>query len=443
MPLNIPNNRQEVVNRSKADVQAELEGSDPFLPNSFLSAIVIANALRLYELYIQLDNAVEETFWDTATGIYLQRWGLLRGVTRNTSSPSIGAITATGSNNTPIPLGATLTSASGIQIKTMENDVVTNHVLLISLTSDGFTATATTPSPHQLATSTVVTITGALETPYNITTRIIVISATQFIYQLQSTTSSPATGFPEVQVSFASINVNSSGFGSNNNVPAGTAFTFNSNIGGLDNIAYVQFGGLTGGANVESDRDYLVRIQEAWSDPNTPFNVAEITRLAKTTPGVTRVFIFSPETPTPPGYPEPGQVKIYFTRDNDENIIPSGQDVSNMKELILTIKPAHTDDADVMVFSPVAKVVDFVFTTLDPNTLSMQQAISATLKEVFTESTSVGVSLNEIFYTAPISQTIDTQTGNTVNTFSLSSPVGGVPVSFGEIPVLGNINFPG
>ena len=67
--LNIPDSADEVVARSKADVQRELQQSNPFLKNSWLGAIVTGAANRIFDFYIQLNIAIRESFPDTATGI--------------------------------------------------------------------------------------------------------------------------------------------------------------------------------------------------------------------------------------------------------------------------------------------------------------------------------------------------------------------------------------
>lgn len=63
-----------------------------------------------------------------------------------------------------------------------------------TLTSSGTTATCTTATSHGLSNNEYVVIAGAVETAYNGTFKVTVTSATQFIYTLLSSTTSPATG---------------------------------------------------------------------------------------------------------------------------------------------------------------------------------------------------------------------------------------------------------
>ena len=53
MALDLPENSNEVVQRSKTDVQRELAESNPFLENSWLGALVTAAANRIFNFYIQ------------------------------------------------------------------------------------------------------------------------------------------------------------------------------------------------------------------------------------------------------------------------------------------------------------------------------------------------------------------------------------------------------
>lgn len=67
-----------------------------------------------------------------------------------------------------------------------------------SITRVGTTATVTTASPHLLLTDDQVTISGAVETQYNITATITKTGASTFTYVLESDPGGSATGTPKV-----------------------------------------------------------------------------------------------------------------------------------------------------------------------------------------------------------------------------------------------------
>ena len=137
-----------------------------------------------------------------------------------------------------------------------------------------------------------------------------------------------------------------------------------------------------------------------------------------------------------------GTVDIYFTRDNDDSLVPSGSEVNTVAAKIAEIIPANTSSTDVNVAAPVVVSTDYVFSDLTPNTTGMRTAVTANLNQFFKESTSVGVDVDEDAYRAAIFNTVDETTGAVVSTFTLSAPSGDIAISSGEIGTLGNITFP-
>jgi len=137
-----------------------------------------------------------------------------------------------------------------------------------------------------------------------------------------------------------------------------------------------------------------------------------------------------------------GQVVIFFTRDNDVSIIPTAQEVDDVKDKLQEIRPANTSNTDMIVNAPLPVTVPFTFTGLVPNTTTMQNAVTANLEALFREDTSVGVDLKSFSYESAIFQTIDPETGDKVQDFTLSTPTGDIAVAIDEIPVLGTITYP-
>jgi len=136
-----------------------------------------------------------------------------------------------------------------------------------------------------------------------------------------------------------------------------------------------------------------------------------------------------------------GRVQVYFMRDNDDNPIPSNSEVTVVKDKILEITPANTSDDDVVVNAPNPITVDYIFTSIFPDSSTMRDAITENLKQFYTESTEVGMSVDEDSYRAAIINTIDTSTGQRLNSFTLSAPVGDIAIITGEIAVLGTVTY--
>ena len=436
MPFNFPSNRKEISDRMRTDVQGELPESNPFLKNSFLSATITGLAGRVFDFFLQLKVLRDQLFPDTATDTFLERWGSYKDIFRDPATQATGNVTATGTPSSIISNGETLSSSDGLEYTTDgDATIATNVVSISSLTRSGTTATATTTSDHNLASGMSVTMAGANETDYNGTVIITVTGLDTFTYTVTGSPATPATGTITVSSDSATISITSTDFGQELNQDAGTELTFNATIAGIDSVVRVQFGAIGGGTDTQSDEDYRDEIIDAYQNPISTFNVAAIERQAKLISGVTRVFV---EEITPAA----GQVTIYFTRDNDDNIIPDASEVTTVEAKILEIKPAHVDDTDVIVSAPTGVPVDFTFTGLSPNTSTMQSAITANLQALFRDDTTVGSDLLRVAYEGAIFNTIDPDTGTQVISFTLSTPVTDVTISSGQLPTLGNITYP-
>ncbi|KKL62501.1 hypothetical protein LCGC14_2184580, partial [marine sediment metagenome] len=487
---------------------------NPFLRDSFIDALIVGNAGQIFELYLQIQAALNEMFPDTATTTFLERWGDYVGITRNPATQATGGVTATGTAASSIPISTQLQTADGRTYETTVAATIAVEVLGVALTRTGTTVTGTTASEHMLANGVSVTIAGAVETEYNGAFSVIVTGLNEFQYEIVGTPTTPATGAITATFTIASLNVLSVGFGQAQNADAGEIMTFTTPIAGVDTNATVQFGDIGGGTDIETDEELRERILARYRDPVANFNAAQIRNQARLVPGVTRVFVdeagtfldpltvtsitllgncatvttpvdhnlndcivvkiaganepeynldarillidndefiyivngspSSPATGTITATPSipPGQVRIFFTRDNDDDIIPSASEVATVKASILEIKPAHTADFDVIVLAPTAVTVDFTFASLAPNTTTMQQAVTANLEAFFREETTLGQDLTEVSYQSIIFQTIDPATGQKITDFLLSAPIGDITVPSGSLPVLGTVSFP-
>jgi len=397
--------------------------------------MIIGFAGRIYEFYLQLQIMLLEIFPDTATGTYLERWGTWKGITRNVATGATGNITATGTPGSSIPAGSLLAAADGEEYQTTAIATISANVLSVtSLTRVGSVATATTASDHGFATGDTVTVAGAVETAYNGAVVITATSATTFTYTVAGAPSTPATGTITASLDSATVPVESIGTGASTNQGSGSTLTFSSPIAGIDSTAYVQFGEIGGGADLESDADLRARIIERYANPVSFFNSNNIEKKAEEVSGVTRVWV---EEITP----AVGQVTVYFVRDNDASIIPSAAEVTAVKNKLLEIKPAHMDPADLIVAAPTGVPVNFTFSSITPNTATMQQAVIDALTAFFHDDTAVGVDITDAAYDSAIYQTIDLVTGQRLTAFTLTAPVGAVTIAAGEIGTLGSVSF--
>lgn len=441
MALDLPDSALEVVERAKTDVQLSLPASNPFLPNSWPGALVTGYANRVFDFYLQLDILQNVLLPDRAVDEFLERWAAIYGLQRLAATISSGNIIATGTIGGAINIGTVYVSSDGLLYTSTASVVVANTITNISsLTRSALIVTAVTSTPHELANNVQVTITGAVETGYNGTFAINVVDEVTFTYEIVVTPPTPATGTITASYDTATVPIDSDDFqnseeGINVNQDSGASLTLQSPIVNVDNVATVGAVPIGGGTDQETNDQLRTRLLERIQNPVAQFNSAAIVQKAKEVPGVTRVFVFEIT-------PAVGQVTIYFMRDNDSNPIPDAGEVTTVKNKILEIKPVNTADIDVIVNAPTPVIINFNFTTLNPNTPSMQSAVTANLQQFFAEETEVGEDIQEDEYRCAIQNTIDTETGDRINSFTLSTPTGNITINTGEIGVLGTVTYP-
>ena len=440
MGLSLPAKAETVVLRSKTDMERLLPGSDPFLPNSALGAMVTANAHRVFDVYTQLRLLETLLMPDTTDQIFAERWGAIYGQQLTPATKSTGRVIATGAPASNIPIGTIFATQSGVQyISTATADISANSISVLSITRVGSIATAVCASEHMLSNAVSVTISGAVETEYNGAKIVTVVDAFSFIFEVSGAPITPASGTISIAYNSAPINVQSVDFQNtqnsvNVNLSPGAALVLQSPLVGVDNTALTDYAGIAGGTDTETYENLRNRTLDRIQNPVAHFSVSDIISKAKEEPGVTRVFV-SPITPAL------GQVTIYFMRDNDDDPIPSPGEVASTKARIMTIAPATTSAADVFVLAPTANPQNFVFTSVTPNTPGIRSAIVANLAQFFAENTVVNEGVDQDAYRSAIKNTIDPASGDIVLDFVLSSPIGDVPASAGFIPTFVGATF--
>ena len=436
MAINIPENRKEIENAAKADVQAELQNSNPYLRRSFLLSLIRAISARTFDFYNQLRQLLLAIFPNTATGDFLNNWGSWVGLSRNPATIADGLVNFTGNPAVNIPAGTPVSTEDGRAYTTQVSTLIANDVLSITLLErSAQIATATTSIDHNLGTGMSVNVSGAVQTQYNGIFEIIVTGTNEFQYTVTGTPVSPATGTITADLDRALINTESTEFGSGENLEGGSSLTLGTPIAGADSVAIVGNAGIDGGTDAETDQSYRNRVQRRFANPLTLFNVPAIVEQSESVAGVTRVWVFEIT-------PLAGDVTIYFVRDNDPStIIPSAGEIQDVKDAILLITPANTDPDRVFVDAPVALTNNYNFSAIVPNSIPMQSAIIQSLTQFYREGVTVGVNVSADEYRSAIINTIDPESGSRLKSFTLISPNGDIVVASDEIPILGTVSF--
>ena len=291
MSIQIPDSASDVELRAKTDVQRELSESNPFLKNSWLAALITSFANRIFDFYLQLKAAIRESFPDTATGSFLERWAAIFGKQKLAATQATGNVVATGTAGAIIPISTIMTHSTGNYTSTSSSTISDQSILVASITRSGQTAIATTTSDHGLASNVTVTITGANETEYNITSVITITGLNTFQYQVVGSPSTPATGTISAAFTSASVPVQSVVFGDDTNLDAGEKLKLQSPIVNVDDTLNVDFGAVGGGSEQETDASLRARMLERIQNPVAHFNGSDIINKAKEVSGVTRVFV--------------------------------------------------------------------------------------------------------------------------------------------------------
>lgn len=445
MGLLIPS-RQAVVQALQSYVRSALPELDPSTSRrSFIGGLVKSLGSGLHDWYVGLKRyADNEPFPQTASRDFLFN-GWWRDITKLDpldAAPAAGRVVLTGTDGTIVDAGTEMTSGSSTYTLDISAAVVAQSLIISSLTRSGSTAIAETVEPHYLATGMTLSVSGATETDYNLSDIEITVTAdNEFTYELAATPSSPATGTPIVSGTWGTGLITCAANGPGGNLDTGATLAIASPPTGLDSSALVTFGGIAGGSEVETTDSYRGRVLEALGTDFGMFSADEIKIVAKTVPGVTRVWVLEATQGGTNGVYE-GQVRIAFMRDGDADPFPGSTEVAAVRDKILaTILPAHTADEDVTVEAPTPLAVDFTFNTLVPSTASMRRAVIARLQQFFDEAAEYGTTITENEYICAIQSTYDSETRTPLRSFSLVAPTGAVTVAADELPILGDVTF--
>lgn len=412
---------------------------------SFIGGLIKSVASALHDWYVALKRyADNEPFPQRASSPFLRN-GWWRDVTKLApydASAASGRVVITGTDGTIIPAGTEMTGSNVTYRVESTTAITAQSLTAASLTRSGSTAIFETANAHYLATGMTVTVSGATQTDYNGSWTITVTSDNEFTFDLvDATPVTPATGSPIASATWAVAEIASDTTGQSTNLDAGSTLSIASPPAGASAQALVTFGEIAGGSDAETTESYRARILKALGTDFGMFTADEIEIMAKSVPGVTRVWVLKATEDGSNGVYD-GQVKIAFMRDLDANPYPSSFEVETVREKIHSlIMPAHTAPEDVMVLSPTKLEVDIVINTLVPNTASMRRAIIARMTQFFAESVDYGTDIPRDAILCAARETYDREGRAKVVSFTLTTPAVDVSVGDNELPALGEVSF--
>jgi uncharacterized phage protein gp47/JayE len=446
MPLNYPG-FEDFNNIIIAEYRKQISTIDPTVPGNWATAFAKGNAAAATALTLVIRDLEKQLFPPTAEGSFLDLWGEYENIPRPPATSASGNISLPGTNGTVISSATLFKGSNGLDYtSTSVSTISINTQAISSITRVGTIATVTTTADHTLATGLDITISGANETDYNGTFSVTVIARDQFTYVVSGSPSTPATGTISLMGTYANVSIAASDTGVETNIANGGLLTLDTPISGADSQGIAQFDGLSGGSSVATDAEYYELIFISRSDISGVFTNPQIEIAVKSISGNTRVFIKNPTIGGAGGYldPLPGQVSIFFLRDNDVSIIPTASKITETKQAIIDNgkMPGHTSEDDIFVQAPALVATDFIFSSISPDTTTMRNSIGASLIAFFEDSIEFETDVTKNSYNGAIQNTVDQTTGDPLISFSLSAPTLDITISSGEIAALGAVTFP-
>lgn len=426
----------EVTSRSRSDIKTLLPDFDPTIFSSFIRVLVDSNSNRHYDNILTMQQLLVEMIPSSNTSLeWLIPWAKYEGITPFSPRESTGKVVFPGSVGAVIPSGSILKTEDGKQYSVdSESSVAVVSSSVLSLTRVGSNVTAIASSPHGLSSGLNVLISGADQVEYNGLFNISVISDIEFSYSITGSPVTPATGSIIFSGDFATVDVTSVESGNDKNLKSGSSISTLDIINGIDSKGYVQFAGIIGGQDAETSDDLWVRILQSRANPVANFNISAIEKAARTIQGVTRVKVKRI-------YPNPGDVTILFTRDNDDNILPDPSKVLEVKNAIIPLTPAKSDDSDVFVQAPLSVPINFNFSVITPDDQDMRNAVENQIRAFFIDNVDFETDVSEEIYKNAIANTIDPVSGRTLSSFTLNSPSGNISVGALSLAIVNDVIF--
>lgn len=457
MAIETPENAVEIDKAIRADFARVVEGSRPFVRNSWWGGTLSALAHRMFDFFVVFDDAQDEAIPDTAV-VTLPRQAAVRGVTQLGATQASGPTDMRGTIGTVVPVDTIYKSGDGTRYAT--DIVATMAAISLTVPAAGLertesTVTLTLANDHGLGGAGAgfeLKLVGTDEPLYNLNPLPdLVITGLKTLTFTAAAGASPAGGgtleLANVAGGQATIDVTAESPGQSGNQLANAALALDQTISGMLELAHVTQVQIGGGADQETTEAFRDRYLEVLRDPAAHFNDPDIIQTCKEVNGVTRVFV---ERRTP----ALGQVTIYFVRDLDSSIFPTPGEIDDVETALLGgtvggiefpgIIPSDRSLTDVIVLAPSDLQQFFVFDALVPDTPTMRQAVTDNLLQFFQESVTVGVDVLGNQYKAAIQLTVDVAGGGLpLVSFNLIAPgpTGDISVSSGELPTFQDANF--
>jgi uncharacterized phage protein gp47/JayE len=214
--------------------------------------------------------------------------------------------------------------------------------------------------------------------------------------------------------------------GEDGNTEAASIFSFTSTPSDVDADVTVDTGGLTGGADEESDAALLARLLSRIQEPPAGGNANDYEQWAKQVAGVTRAWVYPEELGA-------GGVTVRFMMDETyDDGIPESGDVDDVQDYIDTLRPVT---ADVTVVAPVAVPLNFTITLTVEVSQTIKDAVEVELLDMIKRDAEPAGTI----YLSRINEAISISLGEYDHT--MAAPVANVTHTTGQIATMGTVTW--
>ncbi len=206
------------------------------------------------------------------------------------------------------------------------------------------------------------------------------------------------------------------------NASAAAAINLITPIAGVTNAAVVASGGLTGGADTETDAALRLRILERIQQPPHGGADFDYVKWAKEQSGVTRAWVYPQEGGI-------GTVSLRFMMDDTyDDGIPLAADVTAVQTALDLLRPVT---ADLTVVAPVAVPLNITTLSITPSSTVIQTAIEAEVADLILREATPGATI----LISHLREAISIAAGETDHV--LSNPSADITHTTGQIAVVG------
>ncbi len=294
----------------------------------------------------------------------------------------------------------------------------------------------------QAATCSAVKFTGTPKVIIPVNTKLNRGDGYQYKTTLEATINAQGEAITPIIAILPDLDESPEGGGALSNSPAETRLTLDISISGVTSDA-IAINSITGGADIEPEEAFRLRILEAYQNPPQGGNDSDYIQWTKEVPGITRAWIKRRLLGA-------GSVGIYIMCDGNQNGgFPIGSDGPATKEVYAVhatgdqlrvadhLYDLQSVTALVWVCAPVAKKIDFEFVGLSNINQETRKALESTIDSYFYDNGNPSEAVNII--PSDIDRAIFAALGLTG--YRLIKPADTIALKLGEIPVRGGIIY--